>query len=68
MEEDGIAREKLHQYEKMLEQCGYEDVSEKTVKCSLPHISDLPKQAERLTTTELAEAVREFLKEDFYVK
>lgn len=68
MKEDGIAGEKLRWYEKMLEQCGYEDVSEKTIKCSLPQVTDFPKQAERLITTELAEAVRELIKEDFYVK
>lgn len=66
--EDETAKAKLDQYGMMLEQCGYEDVSEKTKKCSLPQMAYLPKQADRLVASELAEEIKELLKEDFYVK
>jgi len=66
--EDGFAMAKMDQYEKMLKQCQYEDVLEKTEKCNIPQITYLPKQLERLTATELAAEVKVFLKEDFYAK
>lgn len=65
-ESDGFAMAKIDQYEKMLKQCQYEDVLEKTSKCELPRFSYLPKQLDRLTVSELAAVVKECLKEDLY--
>ena len=66
--EDEIAKAKLDQYEKMITQCGYEDILEKTRNCSLPQLTCLPKHPERMTVSELGEEVRILLKEDFYAK
>lgn len=66
--EDGFAMAKIDQYERMLKQSRYEDILEKTEKCSFPQISYLPRQLERLTASELATEAKTFLKEDFYVK
>lgn len=65
-ENDGFAMAKIEQYEKILKQCQYEDVLEKTNKCGLPRFSYLPKQMDRLTVSELANVVKECLKEDIY--
>lgn len=65
-EHDGFAMAKMDQYEKMLKQCHYEDVLEKTNKFELPKFSYLPRQLDRLTMSELADVVRECLKEDIY--
>ncbi len=65
-ESDGFAMAKMEQYESMLKQCHYEDVLEKTNKFQLPKFSYLPKQLDRLTMSELADVVRECLKEDIY--
>ena len=56
----------MDQYERMLKQCHYEDVLEKTSKFELPKFSYLPRQLDRLTMSELADVVRECLKEDIY--
>ena len=66
--EDGMAMAKIDQYEKMLQQCQYEEILTKTSKCKFPKISYLPKQLERLSVGELAEIAKEYLKEDLYVK
>ena len=66
--EDGVALAKIDQYEKMLQQCRYEDIMQKTCKCKFPQISYLPRQLDRLPVCELAEIAREFLKEDTYAK
>lgn len=66
--EDGVAMAKMDQYEKMLKQCQYEEIMNKTRKCSFPRISYLPKQLERLSMSELASIAKEYLKEDFYAK
>lgn len=66
--DDGVAMAKIDQYEKMLNQCNYGEILEKTNKCQLPKISYLPKQLERLTMSELAAIAKEYLKEDFYAK
>lgn len=65
-ERDGFAMAKMDQYERMLKQCHYEDVLEKTNKFELPRFSYLPKQLDRLTMSELADMVKECLKEDIY--
>lgn len=66
--EDGVALAKLDQYERMLEQCQYEEIMEKTCKCKFPHIEYLPKQLDRLPGCELAQIAREYLKEDYHAK
>ncbi len=66
--EDGVALAKIDQYEKMLNQCQCEEIMKKTCKCKFPQISYLPKQLERLPACELAQIVKEYLKEDFYAK
>lgn len=65
-EKDGFAMAKIDQYEQMLKQCRYEDVLQKTNKCELPRFSYLPAQLDRLTVSELAGVVKEYLKEDIY--
>lgn len=66
--EDGFAMAKIDQYEKMLKQCSYEDILEKTQKYKTPEISYLPKQLERLCISELSVLAKDILKEEFYVK
>ena len=65
-ESDGFAMAKIDQYEQMLKQCQYDDVLQKTNKCEFPKFTYLPKQLDRLTVSELADVVRECLKEDIY--
>ena len=65
-ESDGFAMAKIDQYEKMLKQCQYDDVLQKTNKCEFPRFTYLPRQLDRLTVSELADLVREYLKEDIY--
>ena len=65
-EQDGFAMAKIDQYEQMLKQCSYEDVLQKTNKCALPRFTYLPEQLDRLTVSELAEVVKEHIKEDVY--
>lgn len=65
-EQDGFAMAKIDQYEQMLKQCQYEDVLQKTNKCELPKFTYLPVQLDRLTVSELAEIVKECLREDIY--
>ena len=66
-ERDGFAMAKIDQYEKMIKQCRYEDILDKTHKCELPKFSYLPEQLDRLTVSELASVVKEKIKEDLYV-
>lgn len=56
--EDRIAQSKLMQYEQVLALYEYEDVLEKTCKCSLPNIKRLPTELEQYTKGELAAYVR----------
>lgn len=63
---DGFALAKIDQYEKMLKQCQYEDVIEKTNKCTIPEFTYLPERLDKLTNSELAAVVKEYLKEDMY--
>ena len=57
--EDKAGCAKLTQYEKLLEQYSYEDVLEKTLKCSMPKIRRLPTDLEYYDRGELAEFVME---------
>lgn len=61
--EDRIAQSKLLQYEQLLSLCEYEDVLENTRRLSLSHIHRLPEELEQLTKGDLAELVRELIKE-----
>lgn len=56
--EDRIAQSKLMQYEQVLALYEYEDVLEKTCKCSIPNIKRLPTELEQYTKGELAAYVR----------
>jgi len=66
--EDVHAKAKIKQYEKMLKQCSYEDVWEKTKILQFSRITYLPGRPERLVNSELAVEAKELLKEEFYVK
>lgn len=61
--DDRIAQSKLLQYEQILELYEYEDVLHKTSRCNLPTIRRLPEELEQYTKGDLAEYVREQLKE-----
>lgn len=56
--EDRQARCKLLQYEQLLGLQEYEDVLEKTSKCTLPHFHRLPEELEQYTKGDLADYVR----------
>lgn len=62
---DGIASAKLAHYESVLKELSYEDILDKTRKCSLPIYRQLPMGAEDLLYSELAEYTRKVLREDF---
>ncbi len=56
--EDRIAKSKILQYEQVLQLYAYEDVLEKTCKCTLPKIRKLPEDLEQLTKGDLADFVK----------
>lgn len=56
--EDRIAKAKLLQYERSLALCEYDDVLEKTHRCSLPQIRKMPEELEQYTRGELADYVK----------
>lgn len=56
--DDVLACSKINQYEQVLALYEYEDVLDKTCKCSLPLFRRLPDQIEQLTRGELADYVR----------
>lgn len=60
---DGIAQSKLLQYEQILALYEYEDVWNKTKKCQLPKMRNLPASLEQYTKGDLAEYVRKQIKE-----
>lgn len=62
---DGMALAKIEQYESVLRELSYEDVLDKTKKCSFPIYRHLPIGPEELLYSELAEYVRKVLREDF---
>ena len=55
--QDRFGSYKLSQYEQLLEMCSCEDVLEKTRKCSLPKIKQLPVAIQYYTRGELADYV-----------
>lgn len=61
--EDRAAQSKLLQYEQVLKLCEYTDVIDKTRRLNLAHIRRLPEEMEQLTRSDLAEPVRELLRE-----
>ncbi|MBQ8247982.1 MAG: hypothetical protein IJZ42_12700 [Lachnospiraceae bacterium] len=62
---EGIALAKLAHYENVLKELAYEDVLEKTKKCSFPVYRQLPMNVEDLLYSELADYARKILREDF---
>ncbi len=61
--EDRIAQGKLAEYERLLTAYSYEDVLQKTCQCALPRIRRVPEEPEQFTRGELADYVREVLRE-----
>ena len=64
VKEDPLARCKIDQYEQILSLYEYEDVKEKTRKCSLPLFRHLPDQIEQYTRGDLARYVRALIEEE----
>lgn len=62
---DGMALAKISHYETVLKELAYEDVLEKTRKCSFPIYRQIPATMEDLLYSELAEYARKILREDF---
>ena len=62
---DGMALAKIAHYENVLKELAYEDVLEKTRKCSFPIYRQLPVATEDLLYCELADYARKILREDF---
>lgn len=59
---DHISQSKLVQYEHLLTLYEYEDVLQKTQKCSLPRIRRVPEELEEYTRGQLAEYVEKEMK------
>ncbi|MBE5872029.1 MAG: hypothetical protein E7294_12355 [Lachnospiraceae bacterium] len=64
IKKDGIAMAKLDQYEQILSYTNHEAILDKTKKCQIPVFKELPRQLERLPYSELAEYVRQLIRED----
>ena len=64
---DGMAMAKIAHYETVLKELAYEDVIEKTRKCSFPIYRQLPMEAEDLLYSELADYTRKIIREDFEI-
>lgn len=64
IKDDRMAKAKLAQYELLLEQGYYRKIREKTRKCRVPFLNNLPAGFEYLGHGELAEYVEKLLKED----
>ena len=62
--EDGFSMAKIEQYEEVLRKSNYEDVWKKTKCRTIPEIKNLPLGLPQLTYTELAEYVKECIRED----
>lgn len=61
--EDRISQSKLLQYEQILSLYEYEDVLDKTKRFSLSHIRRLPEELEQYTKGDLADMVKELIKD-----
>lgn len=64
--EDRMAEAKAEQYERLLKVSEYTDVLQKTKKCRLPQFHHLPVRMEQLVSGELAEYVKDLMKEEAY--
>lgn len=62
---DGPAFAKMNQYEKLLMELKYEDILDKSCKCSLPVFHNLPINLEELAYSELGDMVRQITRGDF---
>ena len=63
--EDGFSMAKIEQYEDIMKKSNYEDVWKKTKCYTIPEIQNLPNGLQQLTYTELAEYVKDCIREDF---
>lgn len=63
--DDGVSMAKIEQYEEVLKRSNYEDVWKKTKCYTIPEIKNLPVGLLQLTYTELAEYVKDCIREDF---
>lgn len=64
--EDAAALAKMYHYERLLIRTDYEDILEKSKKCSLPFIRNVSFDPLNLTYGELADYVRRIIKEELY--
>lgn len=62
--EDPISLAKMKEYEQLLKCQGYEDVAAKTIHLEFPVFQELPANFEHLTHGELADCIRNKLKEE----
>lgn len=62
---DGRARAKLDQYEALLKELEYDDVISKTRKKEFPIFKNLPEDLQNLEYSELAQFVKDMVKDDF---
>lgn len=65
--EERMAKAKLAQYELLLEQRDYRKIQEKTVKCKLPFLKNVPVKFEYAGCGELAEYAEKLLREDGFL-
>lgn len=65
--EDRMAKAKLAQYELLLEQRDYQKIRERTEKCRLPFLKNVPVKFEYAGHGELAEYVEKLLREDGFL-
>lgn len=56
--DDGMAMAKIEQYEKVLEQMEYGEITARTTRWKLPVFKQLPRQMEELTYGELAKYIK----------
>ena len=63
--EDGFSIAKIEQYENVLKKSNYEDIWKKTKCYTIPEINNLPYSLSQLIYSELAEYVKDCIREDF---
>ena len=64
LRDDSAALAKMYQYEKLLERMDYRDILEKSRKCRLPFIKNVSFDPLQLTYGELADYIRNLIKEE----
>ncbi|MBR4759042.1 MAG: hypothetical protein IK078_02700, partial [Lachnospiraceae bacterium] len=57
-QEDGLAKAKVDQYERILSMLHLQEIEKKTKRCVLPTFSKLPREVSSLSKSELAEYIR----------